>query len=541
MALNHWVGYYPTVQAAWGGADRRPAARSDRRRRPARPAQHHTHTGKLVEVNIPDTASGFKHRSEYVYLPPAWFAGTDPAAAAGGDDDRRRIQHPGRLDAQRQHHADDRRLRPAPTAASRRSSSSSTPAAASTTTPNASTARAATPPTTSPKTSAPMWSPSSARPPDPADWGVVGWSMGGTCAIDLTVMHPDLFTHLRGHRRRPRAHRGHQGADHRPALRRRRRAVGRVRPGHRDGQTRPVHRGVGLVRGHLESPPTAQIEYARRQLPPAPQPTYAAGLRRPRRLANDADETGRRAQDLCDVATAVDISCSVHTIATLPHLAVRRAMRSPMRCPGWPTRSTPRRPRRHNGDARRLPSIPVRPRPRSSPARCGCVRCRRRVQPVRRQHGRPAVEHRSRRSCGRARPARPSAFVMSAPTCQNVTIGYQRINAVRSRPGAFHQPVRPGEQQVRRPPDDRVGRVLQEQHPGALPRRLRRSRRCPGVGALREPHGATVVVARFAPRVCRGRAAPRAPATVGWRWADRPTAPRRTPSATMSGSQPNAP
>ena len=29
---------------------------------------------------------------------------------------------------------------------------------------------------------------------DPADWGVVGWSMGGTCAIDLTVMHPDMFS-----------------------------------------------------------------------------------------------------------------------------------------------------------------------------------------------------------------------------------------------------------------------------------------------------------------------------------------------------------
>jgi S-formylglutathione hydrolase FrmB len=27
-----------------------------------------------------------------------------------------------------------------------------------------------------------------------ANWGIVGWSMGGTCAIDLTVMHPDLFS-----------------------------------------------------------------------------------------------------------------------------------------------------------------------------------------------------------------------------------------------------------------------------------------------------------------------------------------------------------
>jgi S-formylglutathione hydrolase FrmB len=30
--------------------------------------------------------------------------------------------------------------------------------------------------------------------PEAANWGVVGWSMGGTCALDLTVMHPELFS-----------------------------------------------------------------------------------------------------------------------------------------------------------------------------------------------------------------------------------------------------------------------------------------------------------------------------------------------------------
>jgi S-formylglutathione hydrolase FrmB len=28
---------------------------------------------------------------------------------------------------------------------------------------------------------------------DPRQWGVVGWSMGGTCALTLTVTHPELF------------------------------------------------------------------------------------------------------------------------------------------------------------------------------------------------------------------------------------------------------------------------------------------------------------------------------------------------------------
>lgn len=34
--------------------------------------------GVVVPVNISSSASGFKHRGELVYLPPAWFA-TSPA------------------------------------------------------------------------------------------------------------------------------------------------------------------------------------------------------------------------------------------------------------------------------------------------------------------------------------------------------------------------------------------------------------------------------------------------------------------------------
>lgn len=30
--------------------------------------------------------------------------------------------------------------------------------------------------------------------PEQTSWGIVGWSMGGTCAVDLTVMHPTLFS-----------------------------------------------------------------------------------------------------------------------------------------------------------------------------------------------------------------------------------------------------------------------------------------------------------------------------------------------------------
>ena len=109
LALNKWVGYYPTVQSAWGALTAGPLPDRDRRGRSARAAQHLAGHREVGGGRIPDTASGFRHRDEYVYLPPAWFAGRDPARAARGDDDRRRVQHPGGLDAQRQHHAGYRR------------------------------------------------------------------------------------------------------------------------------------------------------------------------------------------------------------------------------------------------------------------------------------------------------------------------------------------------------------------------------------------------------------------------------------------------
>ncbi|AFM17863.1 putative esterase [Mycolicibacterium chubuense NBB4] len=80
ITLNMSVGYFTTAQMAWGqltGASlpdqAAPATVSSLRRSRALPAH-----GTVIAVRVGSSASGFKHRAEYVYLPPAWFASDPP-------------------------------------------------------------------------------------------------------------------------------------------------------------------------------------------------------------------------------------------------------------------------------------------------------------------------------------------------------------------------------------------------------------------------------------------------------------------------------
>ncbi|MDT5279103.1 MAG: hypothetical protein QOJ20_298, partial [Mycobacterium sp.] len=80
LALNLWVGYFPTMQTAWNQLTAGPLP--DQTDPVTVTAMQKQHTipakGTVVPVTIPDTASGFKHRGELVYLPPAWFASNPP-------------------------------------------------------------------------------------------------------------------------------------------------------------------------------------------------------------------------------------------------------------------------------------------------------------------------------------------------------------------------------------------------------------------------------------------------------------------------------
>jgi S-formylglutathione hydrolase FrmB len=84
LVINGWIGYLPTVAVAWDHLTGRPlphqidwSAAVAMRSRGDRPRE-----GQLVAVDTGDHASHFSHRTEWVYLPPLWFRGTGAPLSA---------------------------------------------------------------------------------------------------------------------------------------------------------------------------------------------------------------------------------------------------------------------------------------------------------------------------------------------------------------------------------------------------------------------------------------------------------------------------
>lgn len=195
LGLNLWVGYFPTVQNAWNQLTAGPLP--DQTDPVTVTAMQKRHTippkGTVVPVSIPDTASGFKHRGELVYLPPAWYA-TDPppplptVMMVGGEfntpaDWMRAGNAVKTIDDFASAHRGN-----APVFVfvdSGGAFNNDTECV------NGARGNAADHLT---KDVVPFMVSNYRVSPDRANWGVVGWSMGGTCAVDLTVMHPNMFS-----------------------------------------------------------------------------------------------------------------------------------------------------------------------------------------------------------------------------------------------------------------------------------------------------------------------------------------------------------
>lgn len=194
LSVNTWIGYLPTVHAAWSRLTSAPVpGQVDRGTVLAMQlAGVQPPTGVITPITIPVGASGFNHRTELVYLPPAWFR-RDPApqlpvvliigsalntpadwvwaghAAQTADDFAAR--HGGNApvlvfaDATGAFNNDTECVNGSRGNAAEHLVNEVVPYIVSNF-----------------RTSA-----------DPHSWGVAGFSMGGTCALDLTVMHPATF------------------------------------------------------------------------------------------------------------------------------------------------------------------------------------------------------------------------------------------------------------------------------------------------------------------------------------------------------------
>jgi S-formylglutathione hydrolase FrmB len=195
LALNLWVGYFPTVQAAWSQLTYGPlpdqtdpatvTALAAKRVRPPH--------GSVVPVVIPSDASRFKHRGELVYLPPQWFTDDPPPALPtvmmiGGQfntpaDWTRAGNAVRTIDDFAAAH--DGKAPVLVFVDSGGAFNNDTECV------NGVRGNAADHLT---KDVVPYMISKFGVSPDRSNWGIVGWSMGGTCAVDLTVMHPEVFS-----------------------------------------------------------------------------------------------------------------------------------------------------------------------------------------------------------------------------------------------------------------------------------------------------------------------------------------------------------
>jgi S-formylglutathione hydrolase FrmB len=195
LVLNLWVGYFPTVQAAWNQMTSGPlpdqtdqatvVAMATKGTRP----QH----GSVVPVVIPSDASHFKHRGELVYLPPEWFSTSPPpplptVMMIGGQfntpADWTRAGNAIKTidDFAAQHQGNAPVLVFVDSGGAFNNDTECV---------NGKRGNAADHLT---KDVVPYMISKFGVSPVNSNWGIVGWSMGGTCAVDLTVMHPEMFS-----------------------------------------------------------------------------------------------------------------------------------------------------------------------------------------------------------------------------------------------------------------------------------------------------------------------------------------------------------
>ena len=189
LAVNQWTAYFPTVQSAW----RQVAGHSPPAESTLGAAGDEPPAGKIVTFSAPDGGTGFRHRDEIVYLPPAWFASDPPPALPaimmiggefGSPNDWLRAGNA-------QQTADEFAARHSGNAPVLVFVDAGGAFRNDTECVNGVRGNAADHLV---KEVIPYVISRFGVSADPANWGVAGWSMGGTCAVTLAAKYPDLFS-----------------------------------------------------------------------------------------------------------------------------------------------------------------------------------------------------------------------------------------------------------------------------------------------------------------------------------------------------------
>lgn len=195
LALNGWVGYFPTALAAWNQLTSVPLPDQIDRLRVTEMQVAGTRPtkGVVVPVDIDDNASHFRHRRELVYLPPGWFNSNPPPRLPAVMMIGSAFNTPadwlgpgGAFTAIDTFAAAHHGFSPVLVFVDPTGSFDNDTECVNGTRGNAADHLS--------KDVIPFLVSNFGVSPDRANWGVAGWSMGGTCAVDLAVTHPELFS-----------------------------------------------------------------------------------------------------------------------------------------------------------------------------------------------------------------------------------------------------------------------------------------------------------------------------------------------------------
>ncbi|MUL63511.1 hypothetical protein BOO86_03470 [Mycobacterium sp. CBMA 234] len=195
LTLNTWVGYFPNLDTALQQASSAPVPNQTRPETVVamQKARQIPRNGSVVQVQTGSAASGFSHRDEYVYLPPAWFASNPPPPLPtlmmiGGEfntpADWLRAGNAIKTvdDFATAHQGNAPVLVFVDTGGAFNNDTECVNG------PRGNSADHLV------KDVLPFMTAKYGVSSDRRNRGIVGWSMGGTCAVELTAMHPDLFS-----------------------------------------------------------------------------------------------------------------------------------------------------------------------------------------------------------------------------------------------------------------------------------------------------------------------------------------------------------